>query len=80
MNQSATATMAVGLNATDLSDYESIDNVPVRLMFMILAGKDQHTMHIKTMAAISSRVRNPVLREMLMQADSPDILYSLLTR
>jgi len=72
--------MAVALSTCPIADYETLDNVPVRLIFMILAGQHQHTLHIKTMAAISSRIRNPVLREMLMQADSAQILYDLLTR
>lgn len=71
--------MAVGLARTELIDYESLDSEPVRLIFMILAGANQHTQHIKTMAAISSRVRNAVLREMLMQADDIQTVYKLLT-
>ena len=71
--------MAVGLARTELADYESLDGEPVRLIFMILAGANQHTQHIKTMAAISSRVRNPILREMLMQADDTQTIYELLT-
>lgn len=71
--------MAVGLAKKELADYESLDNQPVRLIFMILAGANQHTLHIKTMAAISSRVRNAVLREMLMQADTAETIYELLT-
>ncbi|NLK42046.1 MAG: PTS transporter subunit EIIA [Planctomycetes bacterium] len=71
--------MAVTLSTEGIVDYETLDNVPVRLIFMILAGQHQHTLHIKTMAAISSRIRNPVLREMLLQADNPETLYQLLT-
>ncbi len=71
--------MAVGYSIQDICDYESLDNQPVRLIFMILAGKDQHALHIKTMAAISRRVKNPVLREMIMQARKPEAVYSLLT-
>ena len=71
--------MAVGLSSQDIVDYESLDNRPVRLIFMILAGKDQHTLHIKTMAAISRRIKNPVLREMVLQARRPEIIYNLLT-
>lgn len=71
--------MAVGLSSKDITDYESLDSQPVRLIFMILAGIDQHTMHIKTMAAISRRVKNQVLREMIMQARQPKVIYDLLT-
>jgi PTS system nitrogen regulatory IIA component len=71
--------MAAGLSTEDISDYETLDSQPVRLIFMILAGKDQHVLHIKTMSAISRRIKNPVLREMIMQAHQPEIIYNLLT-
>ncbi len=71
--------MAVGVSTLDIVDYESLDSQPVRVIFMILAGKDQHTMHIKTMAAIGGRLKNPVLREMLVQACDAETIYSLLT-
>lgn len=71
--------MAVGLSTKDITDYESLDGLPIRLIFMILAGKDQHTLHIKTMAAISRRIKNPVLREMIIQSHDPETIYNLLT-
>ena len=71
--------MAVGVSTVDITDYESLDGKSVRLIFMILAGKDQHTLHIKTMAAISSRLKNPVLREMLVQSKDTETIYKLLT-
>jgi PTS system nitrogen regulatory IIA component len=73
-----TLMMAVGVSTTDITDYESLDGQPVRLIFMILAGKDQHALHIKTMSAISRRIKNSVLREMVMQARQPEMIYDLL--
>lgn len=71
--------MAVGVSTTDITDYESLDGEPVRIIFMILAGKDQHTLHIKTMAAIAARLKNQVLREMLIQSQDTETIYHLLT-
>ncbi|MBC8377734.1 MAG: PTS sugar transporter subunit IIA [Planctomycetes bacterium] len=71
--------MAVGVSTLDITDYESLDSQPVRLIFMILAGKDQHTLHIKTMAAIAARLKNPVLREMLIQSQNTETIFNLLT-
>lgn len=73
-----TLMMGVGVSTTDITDYESLDGQPVRLIFMILAGKDQHALHIKTMSAISRRIKNPVLREMVVQARQPKTIYDLL--
>lgn len=71
--------MAAAVSTQDITDYESLDGKPVRLIFMILAGRDQHTLHIKTMAAISSRLRNEVLRQMVMQSRDTETIYNLLT-
>ena len=71
--------MAVGVSTQGITDYESLDNQPVQLIFMILAGKDQHTLHIKTMAAIAARLKNPVLREMMIQSRDTETIYKLLT-
>ena len=71
--------MAVGVSTLDITDYESLDSQPVRLIFMILAGKDQHTLHIKTMAAIAARLKSPVLREMLIQSQNTETIFNLLT-
>ena len=70
--------MAVGVSTIDITDYDSLDGNPVRIIFMILAGKDQHALHIKTMAAISARLKNPLLRERLIQSRDPKIIHSLL--
>lgn len=74
-----TLVMGVGLSRVAIEDYESLDNQPVRLLFMILAGRDQHTLHIKMMAAISNRVRNPLLRASIFDASTEERIYQLLT-
>ena len=71
--------MAVGISKSNITDYESLDSKPVRILFMILAGKTEHALHIKTMAAISRRIKNPVLREMLLQSGDIQTVYDLLT-
>ena len=71
--------MAVGLSTEDIINYESLDGNPVRIIFMILAGKNQHALHVKTMAAISSRLKNPLLRERLIRSSDTVAIHSLLT-
>jgi nitrogen PTS system EIIA component len=71
--------MAVGISASDITDYDAIDNNPVRLLFMILAGSNQHTEHIKILARISSLVKDDGFREDLMKARDADRTFDLLT-
>jgi PTS system nitrogen regulatory IIA component len=60
--------MAVGINRTDITDYQSIDGEPVRIICMIAAGKYQHTTYIKTLVAISPYLRAERIRQALLQA------------
>ena len=71
--------MAVGISKSDITDYESLDGKPVRILFMILAGQSDHALHIKTMAAISRRIKDPELREILLQLTDAQDIYNLLT-
>ncbi len=60
--------MAAASCQNPITDYESLDNQPVRLIFMIAAGKNQHAQHIKVLAAISSRLKQSALQESLLLA------------
>ena len=71
--------MAAALCRLGVEDYESLDNEPVRMIFMVGAGQDQHAQHIKLLAALSSRFKDPVDRTALMNAGDPKEFYRLLT-
>jgi len=60
--------MCAAVCKTPITDYESLDGNPVRLIFMIAAGKDEHAEHLRLLAAISSKLKDDALREKLMNA------------
>ncbi|MCK4998944.1 MAG: PTS sugar transporter subunit IIA, partial [Anaerohalosphaera sp.] len=70
--------MAVGISKSDITDYESLDGKPVRILFMILAGIGQHAEHIKALAKISGFVRDAELRNCLLNANDPKNIFDLL--
>ena len=72
--------VAVGVSQDGITDYESIDNEPIRLVFMIAAGRDQHVHHIRTLSEISSRIKNKKLRKQAFAAADNISLYEILTR
>lgn len=45
--------MAAAVVPDGIKDYETLDAQPVRLVFMIVAGKKQKTIHIRILAEIS---------------------------
>jgi len=60
--------------------FESVDDQPVDLMFVLLAPAEARTEHLRALARVSRALRRPDLREQLRQARTPDALYALLVR
>jgi PTS system nitrogen regulatory IIA component len=70
--------MAVGLCKHDIIDFHTIDDVPVRLLFMIAAAYNQHAYYLQTLSFFSTRLKNAELREGLLAAQTPMDAYKLL--
>lgn len=60
--------------------FESVDDKPVDLMFVLLAPAEPRTEHLRALALVSRALRRPDLREQLRQARTHDALYALLIR
>ena len=71
--------MSVGVCRNSLRDYETLDGQPVNFVFMIVAGKDQHEKYLKLLSSISSIFKDEKLRNELLQVNSMDEFYSILT-
>jgi PTS system nitrogen regulatory IIA component len=71
--------MAVGINKTGIEDYDSLDGRPVRILFMVAAGKNQHVQYIKILGAISRLIKDEKMRNSLIGAVDPQAVYNLLT-
>lgn len=70
--------MCAGICRHPLTDYESLDGVPVRLIFMIAAGQHQHAEHLKLLSSLSLRFKCETLRNALMNASDPLSFYQIL--
>lgn len=70
--------MAVGICQPPLKDYASIDNVPVSLIFMIVAGEKQHGEYLTLLASICTRCKEERFRQALSQASTPAEVHRLL--
>ena len=60
-------------------DFESIDEQPVDLIFMLLAPETAGADHLKALARVSRLLRDRAVTEKLRGSDSRDALYALLT-
>lgn len=70
--------MAVGLCKNDIIDFQTIDDIPVRLLFMIAAAYNQHAYYLQTLSFFSTRLKSQALREGLLAAATPLEAYNLL--
>ncbi|CAA7624638.1 PTS IIA-like nitrogen regulatory protein PtsN [Magnetospirillum sp. UT-4] len=60
-------------------NFESIDEQPVDLIFLLLAPESAGADHLKALARVSRLLRDKGVCEKLRGTDSPDGLYALLT-
>jgi PTS system nitrogen regulatory IIA component len=70
--------ISVGISKCDIIDFQPIDDVPVRLLFMIAAAYNQHAYYLQTLSFFSSKLKNKELREALLNIEDPLEAYKLL--
>ncbi len=72
--------MSVGISKCDIEDFQTIDDTPVRLLFMIAAAYNQHAYYLQTLSYFSSKIKNKDLRDALLNVTDPVEAYNLLTQ
>ena len=72
--------MALALCPDGIADYESRDQIPVRLVFMLAAGKSQKVMHLKVLAAVGSLFYDGRLKAAFLAANDPRACLEILAR
>jgi len=60
-------------------EFDSIDDQPVDMIFLLLAPSNAGAEHLKALAQISRMLRNQGLCERLRGCEDPDALFALLT-
>jgi PTS system nitrogen regulatory IIA component len=70
--------MAMAVSRREIADYESLDEKPVRIVFMIAANSSQHAEYIRLLGMLSQQLKSPAFREKLLACQTADELYSQL--
>jgi len=70
--------VSVGISRVDITDFNPLDDEPVRLVFMIAAAYNQHTEYLQALSYFSARLKNQALRDLLINAKTEDEAYRLL--
>ncbi|MBN1804112.1 MAG: PTS sugar transporter subunit IIA [Sedimentisphaerales bacterium] len=71
--------MSVALCRNPVADYESLDGNPVQLIFMIATGIHQQAEYLKLLSSISSMLKDPRIRDALINAADVGVFYRILT-
>ncbi len=71
--------VAVGVSQCDIIDFQTLDDQPVRLLFMIAAAYNQHAYYLQTLSFFSAKLKNKELRAALLAAKTPQEAYTLLS-
>ena len=70
--------MAVGICRKPVSDYQTIDDQPVDLIFMIAAAYNQHSLYLKTISHFCSKLKQEGIHEALIKAQNEEEVFKLL--
>ena len=58
--------VALGIAPYPVTDYQSLDGMPVQLIFMIAARQDQQQKYIKTLSAIANFLKKEETRKEIL--------------
>lgn len=59
-------------------DFESMDNRPTHIFFLLITPENSTGLHLKVLARISRILKNEPFKERLMEASGVDELYAIL--
>lgn len=72
--------VSVGISKCDIVDFQSLDDIPVRLLFMIAAAYNQHAYYLQTLSFFSARLKVAELRDSLLACTTAQEAYDLLVK
>jgi len=71
--------VSVGISRVDITDFNALDDEPVRFILMIAAAYNQHASYLQTLSFFSSKLRNRDLRDALLHSQTAEEVHGLLT-
>ncbi|MGL4854735.1 MAG: PTS sugar transporter subunit IIA [Lentisphaeria bacterium] len=70
--------VVMAVSKEPIFDYESIDEKPVRVAFMIVGRSDQHALHLRILSAISEILKDHNLRQHIINSGSVSEIMNLI--
>ncbi len=78
LNSVTDLVVSIGISRCDIVDFQTLDDVPVRLLFMIAAAYNQHAYYLQTLSFFSARLKVVELRDALLNCKTTQEAYDLL--
>lgn len=78
LNDLDSSYMALAVVPEGIDGYEALDAQPVKIVFMVVAGKDQRTLHVKLLQSISGMFIDGHLAEDLLTAADPQTCMDMI--
>ncbi|GAB6277343.1 MAG: PTS sugar transporter subunit IIA [Rectinema sp.] len=78
LNSVTDLVISIGISRCDITDFQTLDDVPVRLLFMIAAAYNQHAYYLQTLSFFSARLKVLELRDGLLGCKTANEAYDLL--
>lgn len=78
LNSVTDLVVSIGISRCDIVDFQTLDDVPVRLLFMIAAAFNQHAYYLQTLSFFSARLKIVELRDGLLDCKTTQEAYDLL--
>jgi PTS system nitrogen regulatory IIA component len=78
LNSVTDLVISIGISKCDITDFQTLDDVPVRLLFMIAAAYNQHAYYLQTLSFFSARLKVVELRDGLLNCKTANEAYELL--
>lgn len=70
--------LAIAISKKEILDFNPLDGVPVRLVFMIVANSKQHAYYLQVLSHLMLRLKSEDFVEELLACQSSDEAYKLL--
>ncbi|MCL2138692.1 MAG: PTS sugar transporter subunit IIA [Treponema sp.] len=70
--------VSVGISQSDITDFNPLDDMPVRLLIMIAASFNQHSHYLQALSFFSNRLKENALRQSLLDAKTAEEAYGIL--
>ena len=71
--------ISVGISRTDILDFVTMDDEPVRLLLMIAAAYNQHAHYLQTLSFFSVRLKDENIRNAILASNNSTEVHGILT-